>query len=85
MLKEDYGLSNRARPKKVAEVQDAEVMVNYLWLEDDHFFRDERTRIQLALYILMLVFTAMRPGAAIVSDSYRNSNECMTYRVRDIA
>jgi hypothetical protein len=64
-------------------VKDAEVMINYLWTEDEHFFHDERTRIQLALYFLMLVFCASRPGAIVVSDSYRNSNVCMTYRVGD--
>jgi hypothetical protein len=84
-LKNRYGLSNKARPKPVAEVQDAEEMIYYLWAEDEHFFNDERTRIQLVLYFLILAFTAARPGAVIVSDCYRNSNECMTYRVRDNA
>ena len=53
-LKELLGLSRASRPKLVADSQDLEMLLRYLWLEDKHNFRHEIDRVKLHLYLLLL-------------------------------
>ncbi|KAF8847345.1 hypothetical protein BDZ45DRAFT_681948 [Acephala macrosclerotiorum] len=79
-LKAMYNLSNKSRPKPLASCEDIEEYLHFLWAEDDRWYNYERTRVQIAFYILLLTFTAARPGCVVVSDGYRNSNEALTYK-----
>lgn len=83
-LKKQLGLSTRARPKPTAVSQDLEVLLGYLWETDQHVYKREFYRVQLALCLLILAYTAARIGAIIVSDAYRDSNQALTYRVSHI-
>src|SRR6266496_815800 len=42
----------------------------------------ERYRIQLALFMQIMAYTASRPGAIIESTCRRHSNEALRYQVR---
>jgi hypothetical protein len=65
----------------MADSQDLEVLIRYLWVEDKHSFRNQLDLVKLHFFLLCLAYTVARAGAVVVSDSYRNSNEAMTYRV----
>ena len=52
-----------------------------MWKEDSHKFRRGLDRIKLHFYILLLAYTAARPGAIIESSAYARTNEALTYRV----
>ncbi|KFZ20126.1 hypothetical protein V501_00286 [Pseudogymnoascus sp. VKM F-4519 (FW-2642)] len=79
-LKDLLALSSKARPKPMADSQDLEVLIRYLWVEDKHSFRNQLDRVKLHFFLLCLAYTVARAGAVVVSDSYRNSNEAITYR-----
>ncbi|KAI9743757.1 MAG: hypothetical protein M1818_002489 [Claussenomyces sp. TS43310] len=80
-LKNQFGLSRILRAKPMAGGQDLDILLQYLWVQDQHAYKKERSRVQIALYLLILAYTAARPGAVVVSDAYRNSNQAITYRV----
>ncbi len=84
-LKNRVGLSRKTRKKPMADSHDLDVLIDYLWVHDQHAFKQESDRVKLHLYLLILAFTASRPGAVVVSDAYRNSGESLTYRVRQIS
>jgi len=79
-----FNLSSARRPKPEIDSQDLDEYLLFLWKRDRHDFEAERLRGQTALYLLILAFTAARPGAVIVSDAYRKSNESLRYKVRFI-
>jgi hypothetical protein len=80
-LKQELTLSSKARPKPMAASQELDVLLRYLWAEDQHIFKQEHFRVQLALYLLILSYTAARPGTLVVSDAYRNSDEALKFKV----
>lgn len=80
-LKDELGLSSKGRAKPTADTQDLDALIHHLWAEDKHTYRQEFDRVKLAFYLLLLAYTAARPGAVIVSDAYRNSNQALSYRV----
>jgi hypothetical protein len=65
----------------MATSQDLDVLLHYLWIEDQHVYRQAHSRIQMALYLLILSYTAARIGAVVVSDAYRKSNQALKFRV----
>ncbi|KAL5351917.1 hypothetical protein ACLOAV_003779 [Pseudogymnoascus australis] len=79
-LKDLLALSSKARLKPMADSQDLEVLICYLWVEDKHSFRNQLNLVKLHFFLLCLAYTVARAGAVVVSDSYRNSNEAITYR-----
>lgn len=81
-MKDAYKLSNKSRPKPVASHEDVEEYLRFLWIEDTHAHVLPITKAQIACFLLMLTFAAARPGAVVVSDCYRNSNEALTFGVR---
>ena len=80
-LKHMLGLSSKPRAKPMLVSQDLDVLLQFLWVKDQHVYKRERLRVQLALYLLILAYTVARPGAVIVSDAYRQSNQSLTFRV----
>jgi hypothetical protein len=65
----------------MADSQDLEMLIHYLWVEDKHSFRNQLDRVKLHFFLLCLTYTIARLGVVVISDSYRNSNEAITYRV----
>jgi len=64
-----------------ANDDDLDEILMFLWVEDEHVFQpDDSVRTKLALFILVLIFTAQRPGAIVVSDAYRKSLQAITYK-----
>jgi len=80
-LKRLLKLSSKVRPKPAAEGQDLDALLHHLWSDSKHNFDREFDRVKLAFYILLLAYTASRPGAVVVSDCYRSSNQALTYKV----
>lgn len=60
-------------------------MIEYLWTVDDHEYRHERYRVQLAFMLQLFCFSGARAGAIVESSSYRGTNEAITYKVRAFA
>ena len=56
-------------------------MIEHLLVQDKHCYSQERTRIQLALFLLLLSDTAPRPGAVLRSECYRDTNDALMYKV----
>ena len=65
-LKQQLNLSSKVRPKPMAASQELDVLLRYLWAEDQHVFKQEHFRVQLALYLLILSYTASRPRTLVV-------------------
>ncbi|KAL3421818.1 hypothetical protein PVAG01_05974 [Phlyctema vagabunda] len=80
-LKDEFSLSSKRRQKPQMDLKDLEKLLYFLWAEDEHKFTHMRGRVQLAFYLLLLVYTASRPGAVVVSDAYRNTNQALKYKV----
>jgi hypothetical protein len=72
----------KKRRKETARAADLDILLDQLWNKDSQkHFKHERVRVQIALYLQMLSYSGSCPGALIVSDSYRNSNESLKYKV----
>lgn len=81
-LKDKLGLSDNPHGKRLATVDDVKRLLDQLQKHDQHIYHNERTRIQVAFMLKVLVYTAARPGAVVVSDAHRNTNEALLYEVR---
>lgn len=57
-------------------------LLSYLWMNDPVHFDYERARVQTALLIMMLAYTASRPGAIIESHAYYLTGQALQYNVR---
>ncbi|TGO90359.1 hypothetical protein BPOR_0067g00010 [Botrytis porri] len=79
-LARSLGLSTKTRPKPIASLNDLKDIIGYLWMNDPLNFLYERARVQIALLILMLVYTASRPGAVIDSHAYYMTGQAMRYK-----
>ncbi|KAF3138970.1 hypothetical protein TWF569_008665 [Orbilia oligospora] len=62
------------KPKTPVAGDDFINIINFNWQHDDHSYLHERYRVQLALAIHILAFTAVRPGS-IVQTENRESKE----------
>lgn len=54
-------------------------MLQHLWTEDYNFGND-RYRVQLALGLQILMYSASRPGAIVESYCHRGTNELPLYQ-----
>ncbi|KAF5877807.1 uncharacterized protein Bfra_002177 [Botrytis fragariae] len=79
-LAKSLGLSTKTRPKPIASLNDLQDILGYLWMNDPLNFLYERARVQIALLILILVYTASRPGALIESHAYYMTGQSMRYK-----
>jgi hypothetical protein len=59
--------------------QDIHYLVDFLWARDVQVFPDESERLNLCLFILMLFYTAARPGAILESGRYVGSGDTLLY------
>lgn len=60
-------------------VNDLYQVLHYHWIYDESVFAVERQRIQLALIMLMMVYTTSRPGTIVECSGYRGSNQALCY------
>ncbi|KAJ6258013.1 hypothetical protein Dda_6925 [Drechslerella dactyloides] len=80
VLTPQYGLTLIGRGKPLARASDLFALLHYHWCLDTSVFRHERYRVQLALLMMLMAFTASRPGALIESHCRRGSNESLKYK-----
>lgn len=57
------------------------ILLEYLFCQDRHRYPHLRYRVQLALNLQILVYSAARPGTINVSSGYRGSNQALLYKV----
>ncbi|KAF7889364.1 uncharacterized protein EAF01_010857 [Botrytis porri] len=81
----EIGLSTRTRKKPIAKIIDLKDLIGFLWMNDPVNFLHERTRVQLALLILMTTFTASRPGPIVESHACCLSGQAILYEILEIA
>lgn len=62
----------------MASMEDVATLLRHMWTEKEYAFPNERYRVQLLLFLKLMVFSASHPGAIAVSDGYRDTNESMT-------
>ncbi|KAH6719619.1 hypothetical protein BKA61DRAFT_707367 [Leptodontidium sp. MPI-SDFR-AT-0119] len=79
VVAEKAGLCDKHKPKKMATLKDVSILLRHMWNEKEYTFNNERYRVQLALFMKLLVYSTSRPGAIAISDGYRGTNESMTY------
>ena len=60
-------------------VNDLYQILHYYWIYDKSVFAVERQRIQLALIMLIIVYTTSRSGTIVECSGYRNSNQVLCY------
>lgn len=56
-------------------------MLEYLWKEDTHCYRNERFRLYEAFVISILADSGARIGAILRSECYRDGNDALRYEV----
>lgn len=54
--------------------------LHYLWTCDEYQYTLERSRVQLAFFILLAAYTATRPGAVVEASTWIGSNEALCYK-----
>jgi hypothetical protein len=57
------------------------ILMEQLWIKANYWHPDERARVQLSFFPLMLFYTASRPGVIVEFSSYRGSSEALRYKV----
>jgi hypothetical protein len=75
-------LSVDGRPKHTLTSVDLFCLLEWHWRHDDKVYLHDRYRVQLALILQLLSYTANRPGALIESSCYKGTNEALKYKVR---
>ena len=80
-LKAEFDLTSAKRQQPVLRVPDLEVLLHHLWVKDMNPFRVERARIQLALCLQLLAFSAQQPGVLALSKGYTHHRDALTYGV----
>ncbi|KAK6495730.1 hypothetical protein TWF481_002777 [Arthrobotrys musiformis] len=79
-LRVEQELTLLGRGKPLAKATDLFVLLNYHWALDTSILRHERYRIQLPLILMIMAFTASRPGALVESNCRRGTNESLKYK-----
>ncbi|KAF4629989.1 hypothetical protein G7Y89_g8151 [Cudoniella acicularis] len=74
-LAETYDLCTEEREKLIASTEDVEQFLSFLWKDDAHNYVHERIRAQIAAGILLIAYTAVRPGTVVVSTAYKRETE----------
>jgi hypothetical protein len=75
-------LKENCREKSTATSIDMNILLEQLLCHDSYTFTHERYRIQLALFVQILAYSASRPGAVVECSHYSNSNEALLYKAR---
>lgn len=62
--------------------KDIEYLLRGLFGDDWQDYRHERARVQIGSALAMFAGLGTRAGAVVELSSYRDTNECLSYRVR---
>lgn len=76
-----YGLETKHREKFHVTATDLDLLLKRLFQDDDHDYIHERARFQDAFALSLFSGSGARAGAIVESSSYRNTNECLYYKV----
>jgi hypothetical protein len=60
-----YNLDASTREKPVIDVDDIYLILHHHWVVDTAIFPDGRQRVQIALLVLEMAYTATRPAALV--------------------
>ena len=71
--------ATESKAKPIANGNDLQCLLRFLWTESPVTYTSNRYRVQLALFLLMASFTASRPGAIVEGSDHRQSNESLEY------
>ena len=66
------------RDKPVAHIDDVLLILNHHWVLDTEAYPDGQQRLQVALLILLMVYTASRPGAILYLLKNIEENLCIS-------
>ena len=61
--------------------KDIDYLLRHLFENDDHDYLHERMRVQIGSALSLFTGSGARAGAVVESSSYRNTNECLFYKV----
>ena len=61
--------------------KDIDYLLRHLFENDDHDYLHERMRVQIGSALSLFAGSGARAGAVVESSSYRNTNECLYYKV----
>ena len=82
-LRVDYSISSEPRMKPEMCGQDLDYILRFLWVKDTQIFKTNADRNKLALYLLMLAYTAARPGALLSTDECEEQIHSLRYKVSE--
>jgi hypothetical protein len=72
-------LSTQAYKKPIAPLPVTRDLIRFLLACDEYDFPHPRIIIQLVFFLLLLTVMGIRPGEAIESEGWKNSNEGLLY------
>lgn len=79
-VKPQEGLSTKARAKVIADRPVVMDIIRFLWTRDEYNYHHPRMRVQIALAILLMHYTGLRPGEYVESSSHRGTNEGLHWK-----
>lgn len=78
-----YGLRTDAKLKSIPNTSDLKALLEVCWQEDG-LFRSGRERLQLVMIVLIVLYSASRPGEIAPNANYFEQEDTMQWRVRYI-
>lgn len=76
-----HGLPTGIRDQALVTAKDIEYLLHRLFGEDNHDYVHEWARVQIGSSLSLFAGSGARAGAIIESSAYRDSNECLYYKV----
>ncbi|KAJ8189548.1 hypothetical protein LV163_001835 [Aspergillus fumigatus] len=80
-LTSKYALPTEPRTRSLVTAKDIEYLLRRLFGDDTHDYVHERARVQTGSALALFAGSGSRAGAIVESSSYRNTNECLYYKV----
>ena len=80
-LPQKFGVRRDAKPKYEITETDLDALTATLWCSNDCFFKHERMRVQLTLYLLLHAYSGARAGTFIEHGNSKGSGRCLKYKV----
>jgi hypothetical protein len=77
----ELGLENKSHPKEFTDWEDIKMIIRFCLLNDTYCFPNSRIRAQLICIFLLISDGGERLGAIVESNSYRNTNASLEYKV----
>jgi len=80
-ITDELGLENKRHPKEFTDWEDIKMIIRFTLLNDTYCFPNSRIRAQLVCIFLIVSDGGERLGAIVESNSYRNTNAALEYKV----